>query len=72
MGPRDLGLMINEFYGQTECNIVSATAPRLLPVQARLHGPRRRAMPSRSLIGHGAPVPPRRGRRHRRAARPTR
>ena len=37
-GREALGVTINEFYGQTECNMVVSSCARLMPPQAGHHG----------------------------------
>jgi acetyl-CoA synthetase len=57
-GRATLGVTINEFYGQTECNLVVANSSGLMPVRPGSMG---RAVPGHTvavLDDDGAPVPP--------------
>jgi acetyl-CoA synthetase len=52
------GLTINEFYGQTECNLIVANSSRLFPVRPGSMG---RAVPGHDLAildAEGRPLPP--------------
>ncbi len=54
---QELGVHINEFYGQTECNMVLSNAQTLYPIKANSTG---RSVPGHvvAIIGHdGHPVP---------------
>ena len=67
------GLTINEFYGQTECNLVVANCAGLMPVKPGMHGPRRcRAIEVAVLDAAGVPRAAGRRRRGSRSAGPIR
>jgi len=55
-GQRAFGLTINEFYGQTECNMVASSAASLFPARPGCLG---RAVPGFDLavLGEGGPLP---------------
>ena len=56
-GREVLGVTINEFYGQTECNMIVSSCQRIMPSRPGLMG---RAVPGHAvdvIDGHGDPCP---------------
>ncbi|MBX2854198.1 MAG: AMP-binding protein [Rhodobacteraceae bacterium] len=57
-GRERLGLTINEFYGQTECNLVASNRASWMPVKPGSIGPATPGFELAILDGDGAPVVP--------------